>query len=149
MKCVCCGAKRHDRHNFVLEDGSLSRITKDHIVLHSLCGNDKTSNLSVMCERCNSLRSDKFAEQKEFIDWFHSENRNEKPPRNFSYIKGTKGFKRHRSDVSVELLAKPKVKPIAESKSILIRTFERDGRFFNVYKHPIFGISELEIKENA
>lgn len=87
--CICCGAKGayfsvettnkdpktglHLNLYAINVHGDPVLMTKDHIVLKSLGGEDKVENYSPMCLRCNNLRGNMYPDQKEFIKAFNSD----------------------------------------------------------------------------
>lgn len=86
--CICCGAKGayfsvettnkdpntglHLNLYAINQYGDPVLMTKDHKVLKSLGGDDKVENYSPMCLRCNNLRGNKYVNQQDFLDAFHS-----------------------------------------------------------------------------
>lgn len=128
LSCVCCKARqsRKDKKYFILETGELSRVTRDHVLLRSLGGEE----IKYMCDRCNTLRGNYFAEQDEFVQWFRESPNKIRPTRNFSYIKDKHILPRTErySDGSTEL-------PVYQLK---------DG-MYREYIHPLFGKSLIKI----
>jgi len=86
--CICCGAKGsyfsvettnkdpntglHLNLYAINKYGDPVLMTKDHKVLKSLGGEDKVENYSPMCLRCNNLRGNKYQNQQDFLDAYHS-----------------------------------------------------------------------------
>jgi len=86
--CICCGAKGsyfsvettnkdpntglHLNLYAINKYGDPVLMTKDHKVLKSLGGEDKVDNYSPMCLRCNNLRGNKYQNQQDFLDAYHS-----------------------------------------------------------------------------
>lgn len=85
--CICCGAKGayfsvetsnkdintglHLNLYAINVHGDPVLMTKDHVVLKSLGGEDKVENYRPMCLRCNNLRGNRYPDQKEFIEAFN------------------------------------------------------------------------------
>lgn len=83
VDCICCNAKGAyfklessvpgDSPHFNLyainQNGHEVLMTKDHIVLKSLGGENTIENMSPMCRRCNNKRGSKFESQNEFINY--------------------------------------------------------------------------------
>lgn len=140
--CVCCGAQQVGT-KFQYDDGTLSTITKDHIVLWSLTYKNK-DNTNAMCERCNSLRANRFAEQDEFIDWFRS-GVQELPVRNFSYLKEVpkEVFDNYPKRVQNKLKAYFKGEEVSEPKPTSQMTGEVtvNGVVYIEFTHPVYGKS--------
>ncbi len=83
----------HPESGMAMYAGSV-RMTKDHDLLNSLEGSDGVDNQHLLCETCNTLRGNRFAEYKEFKDWYDSVKSKginpqiaiHKVKRNFSYM---------------------------------------------------------------
>lgn len=77
-KCDCCNKEMF--FSVVESEGKKwlhgmvegSRITLDHNMLKSLEGGDTVDNLHLLCNSCNQLRGNHFAEYNEFKEWFKS-----------------------------------------------------------------------------
>lgn len=98
LKCDTCQNDKihfelHPEYGMAMYAGTV-RMTKDHDLLNSLEGSDGVHNQHLLCETCNTLRGNRFAEYKEFKDWYNSVlekglNPNtviNKVKRNFSYM---------------------------------------------------------------
>lgn len=83
LKCACCGGdnvyfrfhKEKGRVTFkayISTNGTEQLMTVDHDMLKSLGGPDTVANYNPMCYRCNQIRGSRFAEFKEFKDWYDS-----------------------------------------------------------------------------
>lgn len=107
LKCHCCGSegvfKLHDMYGMIMFAGNGRRMTVDHNLLNSLEGSNMLHNLHLLCEKCNLMRSNLFAEYAEFKYWYdrcllNNLNPNaeiNKVKRNFTYLDLSKnGFKR-------------------------------------------------------
>lgn len=80
IKCHCCGESnvyyRLSASNaleacIIKEHSKKSiRLTVDHDYLRSLGGPDTADNYHALCETCNSVRDDRFAEYPEFKVWY-------------------------------------------------------------------------------
>ncbi|AQW89054.1 HNH endonuclease [Serratia phage BF] len=78
LKCHCCEEssvffKVIDNDYmaaFVDRDGQHVRLTLDHDHLDSMGGSDTIDNFHVLCEQCNLLRDDRFAEYSTFKSWY-------------------------------------------------------------------------------
>lgn len=80
IKCDCCGESnvyyRLSSTNaleacIIKQDSKkIIRLTADHDYLRSLGGPDKAENYHALCETCNSVRDDRFAEYPEFKMWY-------------------------------------------------------------------------------
>lgn len=84
LKCVCCGNdnvyfKFHKDKGRVTFKAMVSTgkgemmMTVDHNVLKTLGGSDSISNYNPMCYKCNQVRGSRFAEYKEFKEWYDSQ----------------------------------------------------------------------------
>ncbi|AFC21980.1 HNH endonuclease [Cronobacter phage vB_CsaM_GAP32] len=97
LKCDTCG--NCDIHFKLIPESGMAmfmgkvRMTRDHDLLNSLNGSDDVDNQHLLCEDCNQLRGNRFAQYKEFKDWYESVIAEGKDPkkvvnklnRNFSY----------------------------------------------------------------
>lgn len=104
LKCDCCGGndikfKLHKNSQKIQFKAYLRKMnragtyilvpmTLDHDVLDSLCGSNDVSNMHALCSTCNALRGNRWAEYKEFKDWYDSsENHHHNlPPVNYCYV---------------------------------------------------------------
>lgn len=147
--CVCCKARQSNLIKyFKHSSGKLSRVTLDHIVLKSLGGSSSSDNLNYMCEDCNTLRGNMFAEQAEFIAWYHS---GEPMPssKNFCYIREqTYKSNQARQDQKIrEANIRSKVVGLpSKGSSELIKVDIIEDVVYLTYKHPTFGISQRRVK---
>lgn len=101
--CICCGRgkRESDKHFEYSHEKGLNlffkhnwksvMLTVDHDLLSSLGGIAQTYNLNIMCEECNNLRGNSFAQVEEFIYWFNHPKRKPITQKNFSYIDGRQG----------------------------------------------------------
>lgn len=98
LKCDTCQNDNihfelHPEYGMAMYAGSV-RMTKDHDLLSSLEGSDGADNQHLLCESCNQLRGNRFAQYKEFKDWYNSVRSKginphiaiQKVKRNFSYM---------------------------------------------------------------
>lgn len=106
LKCDTCQNEDihfelHPEHGMIMLKGKV-RMTKDHDLLNSLEGSDGIDNQHLLCETCNLMRGNRFAEYKEFKDWYNSvlasganpKTEIRKVQRNFSYTDFNKnGYK--------------------------------------------------------
>lgn len=101
LKCACCGAdnvyfkfnKEKGRVIFkayIKKSNKEQLMTVDHDVLKALGGQNNISNYNPMCYDCNALRGSRFAEFKEFKDWYDAKkagiNVSEAEHSNFCFI---------------------------------------------------------------
>lgn len=80
IKCHCCGQTniyyRINEHKvleaYIHKDNAKDeiRLTVDHDYLASLGGINHADNYHALCEKCNTLREDRFAEYPEFKSWY-------------------------------------------------------------------------------
>lgn len=99
-ECQCCAspaviASGSGKHRIsVYTRNFQQKMTSDHNLLKSLGGNGDVPNTKALCRSCNMLRGNKFAEFKEFKEWYDSVLQEGKKPAdeikliksNFSYI---------------------------------------------------------------
>lgn len=103
LKCSCCNSSEA---YFVLErnkstntasframvdtDRGPQALTVDHDLLKSLGGMDSGKNYNPMCYDCNQVRGNRFAEFKEFKEWYDAQETIDKvkglPDPNFCYV---------------------------------------------------------------
>lgn len=101
LKCSCCDSSeayfvfhvQDGRATFramVDVNGKPRQLTVDHDVLKSLGGVDGESNYNPLCYNCNQIRGSRFAEFKEFQDWYKSQEFIDTisglPPANFCHV---------------------------------------------------------------
>ncbi len=140
--CPACGIPRVSDKYFQDSFGKLVRCTADHNLLHSLGGSNTAENLTVMCEKCNTLRSNWFAELPEFLEWFKLNGATRPPEKNFCYIN------QHIYDSYwyIRTCAEDK-KLKSKNLSVPGETFLRNGVMYRRFKHPVFGESTVKVTE--
>jgi|AGFT01.1.fsa_nt_gi hypothetical protein len=84
LKCSCCDSSeayfvfhvQDGRATFramVDVNGKARSLTVDHDLLKSLGGTDSEANYNPLCYNCNQIRGSRFAEFKEFKEWYDSQ----------------------------------------------------------------------------
>lgn len=148
--CVACGAVAvSSTVMYNHEKGTYVQKTRDHMLLKSLGGGDSGENLACMCDKCNFLRANKFAEITEFLAWFRAGQPALPFKRNFSYLnRDFIHFEKPEYAYLKEGMTKgmcevPLLKP--KTKSVFVRRYTNDKGTFEVYKHPLFGESEIKV----
>lgn len=150
--CVACGAVAIN--NTIMlnhQTGKYVQKTRDHMLLKSLGGTDTEDNLACMCDKCNFLRGNKFAEITEFLAWFRAGQPAMPFKRNFSYLNRNfihfdKPEYAYLKDCMMKGMNEvPVLKP--KTKSVFVRRYTNDKGTFEVYKHPLFGESEIKVDD--
>ncbi|SOK59332.1 hypothetical protein [Yersinia phage fHe-Yen9-03] len=86
VKCHCCENEsvffeiidKNQMAAFIDKNGKKIRLTLDHDKLDSLGGQNIIKNFHVLCEECNMIRGDSFAEYGAFKEWYDEKKKSGK-----------------------------------------------------------------------
>lgn len=86
IKCHCCDndsvffevVANNQMAAFIDKNGKKIRLTLDHDKLDSLGGHNVIKNFHVLCEECNTIRGDLFAEYSAFKAWYDEKKKSGK-----------------------------------------------------------------------